>query len=88
MLSEPGSNRVVIGPATGDIDRPITEAKELSLVGQDYPDYDTAQAEARSWRDYLVNAFAELRIGSDFGDQAVPDEATMMAGITRLRSAW
>jgi Apea-like HEPN len=55
---------------------PISQAGELVVQGSGYPDFDTALAAGRNWRQYLTIALAREGKGVDFGpdDRVIPTD--------------
>ena len=48
---------------------PLTDAREVALVGVGYDDETQARVDGLRWRGYVMVAFARLGLGADFGER-------------------
>jgi hypothetical protein len=67
----PGQQVKLISRSPGSLDNPcpLSEARSVVLRGSGYSSEDEATAAGQQWRARLMEAFAAIRVGADFGDR-------------------
>lgn len=65
-----GNPRVSLHSLIPDPSKPISDSRQLVLIGQGYGSEADAEKAAAEWRSVVTLAFAATQIGADFGDRA------------------